>query len=171
MVSPDLQEKINRSITRLQRFCPPEGLYVAFSGGKDSIVIKQLCIEAGVKFDAHYRVTSVDPPELVRYIKEYHPDVSREVPRYPDGKPITMWNLMERHKTPPTRLIRYCCAELKETGGEGRIIVTGVRWAESSNRKRNQGEVTILTNNRKKEIQKYVETGNFQLTPKGGWFY
>ena len=36
---------------------------------------------------------------------------------------------------PPTRLVRYCCAELKETGCANRMIATGVRWAESTKRK------------------------------------
>lgn len=35
----------------------------------------------------------------------------------------------------PTRLKRFCCSVLKEHGGEGRVCVTGVRWAESTKRK------------------------------------
>ena len=84
-------------------------------------------------------MTSVDPPELVRFIRDTYPDVERDVPRDDKGKPITMWNLIPRKLMPPTRLVRYCCEELKETGGEGRMTVTGVRWAESKNREDNQG--------------------------------
>lgn len=40
---------------------------------------------------------------------------------------------------PPTRLVRYCCSVLKEKGGAGRFICTGVRWAESESRKKNRG--------------------------------
>jgi phosphoadenosine phosphosulfate reductase len=40
---------------------------------------------------------------------------------------------------PPTRLVRYCCSVLKEGGGAGRFITTGVRWAESSSRKNSRG--------------------------------
>lgn len=36
---------------------------------------------------------------------------------------------------PPTRIVRYCCSVLKENGGNGRFIATGVRWAESAKRK------------------------------------
>lgn len=150
----ELQEKVKKSIERLKAFEPPEGYYLAFSGGKDSVVCKALLDMAGVKYDATYRVTSVDPPELVRFIKEQHPDVKREVPRYKDtvrdtklrGKPITMWNLIPKEKYPPSRISRYCCRNLKETGGDGRITVTGVRWAESVNRKRNQGLVNVRFN-------------------------
>lgn len=146
-----LSDKVKRSIERLRLYEPEEGYYLAFSGGKDSVTTKALMDMAGVKYDATYRVTTVDPPELVRFIKEQHPDVKREVPRYSEtyrnkklaGKPITMWNLIPEKMIPPTRIERYCCEKLKEDGGEGRLTVTGVRWAESSNRKKNQGAVVI----------------------------
>ena len=111
---------------------------------------------SGCKYDATYRVTTVDPPELVRFIKNVHPDVIREVPRYSEtyinkklaGKPITMWNLIPEKLMPPTRKGRYCCEKLKESGGDGRMTVTGVRWAESVNRAKNQGAVVIQGRNR-----------------------
>lgn len=140
----ELGEKVKASIERLKAFCPPEGFYLAFSGGKDSVVCKALLDMAGCKYDATYRITSVDPPELVRFIKEKHPDVKREYPRYSDGSVITMWNLIPRKLMPPTRIARYCCSYLKESGGDGRVTVTGVRWAESVNRKKKQGLVTIM---------------------------
>lgn len=119
------------------------GYYLAFSGGKDSVVCKTLLDMSGVKYDAHYRVTSVDPPELVRFIKEKHPDVQMEIPHDANGRPITMWSLIPQNRTPPTQLMRYCCRFLKEDGGDGRATVTGVRWAESTNRRKNQGRVTL----------------------------
>lgn len=149
----------------------PEGLYVAFSGGKDSQCIYHLCQMAGVKFDAHYALTTVDPPELVRFIKEHYPDAweNRHIRRRDDGTPYTMWNLIPEKLMPPTRVVRYCCEVLKEAGGEGRVTVTGVRWAESVNRKQNQGLVTI-TNAGKKDMQQMEDIGaNFTGTPRGGW--
>lgn len=132
-------DKVQVAIKRLQLFEPPDGYYVAFSGGKDSCVIKTLADMAGVKYDAHYNHTSVDPPELIYFIRENHPDVKIEYPRYPDGIRVTMWNLIPKKKMPPTRLVRYCCRYLKESGGEGRFTVTGVRWAESSKRRSRSG--------------------------------
>lgn len=132
-------DKVQVAIKRLQLFEPPDGYYVAFSGGKDSCVIKTLADMAGVKYDAHYNHTSVDPPELIYFIRENHPDVKIEYPRYPDGTRVTMWNLIPKKKMPPTRLVRYCCQYLKESGGEGRFTVTGVRWAESSKRRSRSG--------------------------------
>ena len=130
-----VRTKVENAIKRLQSFEPPEGYYVAFSGGKDSQCIYHLCQMAGVKFDAHYSVTSVDPPELVQFIKHQYPEVIFDFPRYADGGRITMWNLIPKKGMPPTRMVRYCCEELKESNGEGRVVVTGVRWAESARRK------------------------------------
>lgn len=148
-------DKVELAIQRLKSFEPPEGYYLAFSGGKDSQCIYHLCKMGGVKFDAHYAVTSVDPPELVRFIKEKYPDVKREIPHDADGKPITMWNLIASHTLPPTRKVRYCCAALKEPGGKERIVVTGVRWAESSNRKNTHGVVGFR--GKQKGTQKMAE--------------
>lgn len=63
-------DKVETAIKRLQTFEPPEGYYLAFSGGKDSVVIKALADMAGVKYDAYYNNTSVDPPELIYFIRE-----------------------------------------------------------------------------------------------------
>lgn len=163
----ELQEKERKAIERLKAFEPPEGYYLAFSGGKDSVVCKALLDAAGVKYDATYRVTSVDPPELVRFIKEKHADVKREVPRDKDGKVITMWNLIPRKLMPPTRTMRYCCEHLKESGGDGRMTVTGVRWAESANRKANQGIVTIPDRNAYKNAI-FSQNSDFTQTNSGG---
>ena len=161
------KDKVQVSIERLQTFEPPEGYFLAFSGGKDSVVIKALADMAGVKYDAHYMHTSVEPPEAIRFTREYHPDVSIDFPRDKDGNRITMWNLIPKKSYPPTRIVRYCCEALKEQHSIGRMTVTGVRWAESSNRRRNQGEVTIMSP--KKDIkEELVDSGNFTQTPRGG---
>jgi phosphoadenosine phosphosulfate reductase len=168
----ELGKKVEKSIDRLKTFQKDDGYYLAFSGGKDSVVCKALCDMANVKYDAHYRVSSVDPPDLVRFIRDQHPDVLRDVPRYGtrrgpewEGKPITMWNLIPWKMMPPTRLVRYCCEFLKESGGDGRMTVTGVRWDESRNRKENQGEVTIMGKTAGRELG---DDPNFQSTVRGG---
>lgn len=161
------KDKVQVAIDRLKTFEPPEGYYLAFSGGKDSVVIKALADMAGVKYDAHYNLTSVDPPELVHFIKDEHPDVTIERPKDKDGNHVTMWNLIARKTLPPTRVVRYCCDHLKEVGGHGRLVVTGVRWAESPSRRNNQGEITIMRPN-KKTMEEMVDSGNFYQNKKGG---
>lgn len=111
-------------------------LWVCFSGSKDSICLYGVAKKAAEKMgisvldftELHYNVTGIDPPELVQFIKTKFPFVHRDL--YKES----MWQLIERKKMPPTRLVRYCCAELKEKGGEGRFCATGVRWAESTHR-------------------------------------
>ena len=99
-----------------------------FSGGKDSQCIYHLAKMAGVKFDAHYNVTTVDPPELMQFIKKNYPDVIWELPE------LTMWELIVKEGIPPMRNKRYCCRILKERGGNNRIVLTGVRACESPKR-------------------------------------
>lgn len=140
------KDKVQVSIDRIKTFEPPEGYFLAFSGGKDSVCIKALADMAGVKYDAHYNVTTVDPPELVQFIKENHPDVIFDKQYWKEdgqfhkaGDPITMWNLIPEKLMPPTRVVRYCCDYLKEQSGHGRFVMTGVRWAESAKRSHRGG--------------------------------
>lgn len=170
--------KVDIAIQRLKAFEPEEGYWLAFSGGKDSVVIKRLAEMAGVKHENHYSVTSVDPPELVRFIKTM-PDVSFDIPHDKDGKPITMWNLIVKKRMPPTRVQRYCCEKLKESKGNGRIVVTGVRWAESKNRSKNRhlidigGKGGIIYNDDNSESKRMVEqcyrTSKTLLNPVIDW--
>lgn len=122
------QQKIERAIRILQEHEPEEGYYLAFSGGKDSIVIYDLVVKSGVKFQAYYNVTTVDPPELLRFIKKYYPNVIWEKPKK------NMLQLIEMFGTLPTRRFRYCCQYLKEVGGVGRLVVDGIRRQESTSR-------------------------------------
>lgn len=150
-------DKVQIAIDRLKSFAPRNGepYWLAFSGGKDSQCIYELAKMAGVPFEAHYSVTSVDPPEVIRFMKKYYPDVIFDHhryyghPRYKDGTAKTMWTIISDHTIPPTRQARYCCAELKETSGKGRVVITGVRWAESAKRKERHGVAEIRTTSKK----------------------
>ena len=123
-------DKIKVAVDVLKKYEPEEGYYVAFSGGKDSLCIYWLTKIAQVKCDYHYNFTTVDPPELVKFVRSFE-DVKIEHP----GVDKTMWNLIVTKKFPPTQLKRYCCKELKEGGGKDRIKIVGVRSEESSKRK------------------------------------
>ena len=165
------RDKVEKAILRLQTYEPPEGYYLCFSGGKDSCVIKALADMAGVKYDAHYSVSSVDPPELVRFIKDVHPDVEFTYPRDRDGNIVTMWNLIPKKTMPPTRIVRYCCQALKEQHGKGRLKITGVRWDESVRRKKSHGEVTFADKKAHKVIETELSDSDFMSTPQGGWCF
>lgn len=148
-----------QAIDILQTFAGSEPYQLGYSGGKDSDVILHLAKKSGVPFVAVHNLTTVDAPETVRYVKSKK-GVIIEYPKK------SMWQLIVAHKTPPTRLFRYCCAELKEKSGAGKKVVTGVRKAESMKRKENQGIVTFTKPN--KEIKNSVDNENFLLTAAGG---
>lgn len=105
-------------------------LCVRFSGGKDSIVLKRLCELAEVPHEVRFSRTSVDPPELLQFIKKYHKDVIVDPAR------ISMFNLIIKKGFPPTRVCRYCCSEFKERShcSKDDATTTGIRAAESKKR-------------------------------------
>ena len=162
------RDKVAEAIQRLKSFEPEDGYYVAFGGGKDSIVVLDLVKRSGVKYDAHYTITSVDPPELIRYIRKHHPDVAMDFPRDKNGKVVTMWNLIPKHTIPPTRQARYCCAEIKEVNGKGRVTVTGVRWDESIRRKKLHGVANINTSSKKIIEDALATNPSAKLNDRGG---
>ena len=133
-------------------------LVITDSGGKDSSVCKELALRAGIPFEVMHNHTTADAPETVRFVRQ-------EAKRFEDlgikytinmptykGKRTSMWGLIPQKLMPPTRLVRYCCSVLKETGGAGRFIATGVRWAESKSRKNNRGIYEKLSNNVKNRV-------------------
>ena len=136
--SGSLQDRVDRAILLLQTNEPPEGYYLAFSGGKDSGAAKRICEMAGVRFNAVYNQTTIDPPELVRFIKTHHADVAWSLPKHGN----MMVRVALKSAAPPTRMMRWCCEEYKEHGGQGRTKVMGVRASESPKRKRLWREIT-----------------------------
>lgn len=120
-------------------------LVICISGGKDSGVITELAVRSGIPCEFQHSHTTADAPETVRFVwsefkrleeKGYKCTVNMPVYK---GQRVSMWSLIPQKLMPPTRLMRYCCSILKETGGQGRFICTGVRWAESSSRKNSRG--------------------------------
>ena len=133
-------------------------LVVTYSGGKDSAVLLELFKRSGVPFEVQHSHTTADAPETVRFVREQFQKLEGggitckvDYPTY-QGKPISMWSLIPIQKMPPTRLARYCCKVLKEHGGDGRYIATGVRWAESRNRENSRGIHEALAKSRDRSI-------------------
>ena len=161
-------KKVQLSIERLKSFEPnDEPYYLCYSGGKDSDVIRILAELSGVKYELHHNLTSVDAPETINYIKTV-PNVIIDIPHDKNGNRVSMWSLIEKKGLPPTRLVRYCCSELKESGGKGRMKITGVRAAESVRRAQNAGLIKII--GKPVTVQRKAEEyqSDFEFSSSGG---
>lgn len=139
-----LQDKIVYSVNLIKKagklalaYDPVNGYYNTFSGGKDSQVLYHLMQIAGVKHATHMNLTSVDPPEVIRFVRTEYPDVELIKPK------DSIFNLAVRRKFLPTMIARWCCAEYKENSGAGKVTTIGIRHAESVRRsKRNEVEIS-----------------------------
>lgn len=131
-----LTEKIEMAIDLIRCFekqalaLSDDGYYVCFSGGKDSIVMERLFAMSGVKYKSYYNNTTIDPPELVQFIKREYPHTIWNNP-----KKHLLTELVNRAGGAPTRRVRWCCEVYKEQGGAGTFRAIGVRAAESARRK------------------------------------
>jgi len=124
-----LDELVSDAIALLKEFEPDGEYYGCFSGGKDSVVIKELARVAGVRVAWHYNVTTIDPPELVRFIREHHADVMWERPA------CGPFFRMVVRKGVPTRRSRWCCEHYKERSTPpNSVMIIGVRGEESPRR-------------------------------------
>ena len=115
-------------------------LVCTYSGGKDSDVMLELFKRSGIPFEVHNSHTTADAPQTVQHIRKVFRALKMQGIPYEIGKPTyegkrtSMWELIPQKLMPPTRLVRYCCSVLKETGCKNRYIATGVRWDESNAR-------------------------------------
>lgn len=143
-MTPTLQEKIDYSITLLRKYeklallyDPDDGFYLSFSGGKDSQALYHIAKLAGVKFKAHFALTSIDPPAVIRFVKQHYPDVELIKPKQ------SIYAVALKKKVLPTRIMRWCCEEFKEGHGAAKVKLIGIRHEESRNRaKRKELEVS-----------------------------
>ena len=142
--SPVLQKKMLRSVELIRKaeklsltYDDTDGFFLAFSGGKDSQALYHITRLAGVKFRAHFSPTTVDPPQLIRFIRKNYPDcefgkVSKNI-----------YDMAVEKQILPTMRVRWCCAEYKEMAGAGKVTLIGIRHAESARRaKRNEVEIS-----------------------------
>ena len=162
MRKDDDLEKLQRAIDRvklayesLQFREPGEKLFVSYSGGKDSECIAEICIMAvgGEGIEINYNATGIDPPEVVKHIRARFARWEAQGIECHFNKPEANMHDLIVKKGPPTRIRRYCCEKLKEGAGAGRVVITGVRWAESPRRASIHDVVTIMHKNKEKRAK------------------
>lgn len=159
-----MPDKLDKAIERLKLAAQMRETYyqkpliVTTSGGKDSDVCLALAKIAGINYEVEHNHTTADAPETVYHVRDTFRRLEQDGVRctinWPTykGKPVTMWSLISQNNLPPTRVVRYCCSVLKEGGGTGRMITTGVRWAESIKRKNSRGIYETMTRDIKKKV-------------------
>ena len=146
-MNTSLEHKIDYSLNLIRRAestalkYRPEGFFVAFSGGKDSQVLLKLTELSGVKFTAEHRLTTIDAPENVLFIKRHYPNVRIVRP------PLSFYRLCLKYRMLPTSRMTFCCHDQKEKVNAHSVTLTGVRRAESSRRASRQ-EVYLQTRRR-----------------------
>lgn len=130
---------IENTLRFLRDNCPPEGYLIAFSGGKDSLAVLECCKEAKVPYRYYMKITTVDPPELTKYVKLEHRKCTRLRP--PEG--VSLYEKLAT-KGFPTRTKRWCCSLFKEAEHpieRGQHLLLGMRASESNDRANNWGLV------------------------------
>nr|DAR24198.1 MAG TPA: phosphoadenosine-phosphosulfate reductase [Caudoviricetes sp.] len=142
--SARLRKKMLHSVELLQKaeklalsYDAEQGYYLAFSGGKDSQALYHMAQLAGVKFQGHMNLTSVDPPEVIRFVKQNYPEVELIKPKK------SIFQIAIERQILPTMRVRWCCEEYKEMAGAGKVTLIGIRKSESARRaKRNEVEIS-----------------------------
>ena len=128
---------ILKAVPLALRYDPDKGFFVGFSGGKDSQALYHMMQLCDVPMHAYFSPTSIDPAENIRFIRKNYPEVEfTKIDK-------SIFDVLREMKVLPSMRIRWCCAYFKEKGGEGKVVCTGVRKAESVRRsKRNEIEVS-----------------------------
>lgn len=158
--SVDLIRKSEKMALRLD---PENGFYNTFSGGKDSQCLYHLVKMAGVKAKTHMNLTSVDPPEVIRFVKTQYPDVELIKPK------MSIYDMAKRKHLLPTRRFRWCCAEFKEMSGAGKVALIGIRREESARRAK-RGEISTNIKGKRTEetFDQWSEHEEKMVTCVGG---
>jgi len=161
------ETKTEETIEFIRKYEPPEGYFLGFSGGKDSVVLYDLTLKAGVKFEAYYSATGIDPPELIKFIRDNYPDVKWKKPKRSFFSQIQYYGF-------PTKFARWCCDFLKKDPVKNIPLkhrLMGIRAEESYKRARRENPekrpdgkwiYKPLFNWLEWEIWDYIESNNLK---------
>ncbi len=163
---PDFQKKLKHSVELLQKaeklalkYDSEDGFYLAFSCGKDSQAMFHVAKMAGVKFKAHMNFTSIDPPQVIIFKRRQYPSVVEHPPR------ASIFDLAVEKGILPSRRIRWCCAELKESAGAGKVTLIGIRRDESTRRAKRH-EVEVINKKFSGNLDQFAQWQQEQITKK-----
>lgn len=117
-------DKAKAAIKMINAFASHHNYMIAYSGGKDSVLLAYLAKEANVHVPIVYNNTTIDPPGTISFIRRQGAIVS---------EPKKSFFKLVEEKGFPTMFRRFCCSILKEQFINS-YIMTGVRKSESVKR-------------------------------------
>lgn len=136
----ETEKKMKMALSLIKTACKTHPYKIAFSGGKDSVVIDFLAKEAGFELPKIYNSTTIDPPGTIKFCLDYGCIINR---------PAKSFLQLVEEKGLPTMFRRFCCRFLKEQYVAD-FLIMGIRKAESVKRNKRYCDFEAVINYSKK---------------------
>lgn len=120
----DVEQKVRLAKSLMRSINSVRPYAMAFSGGKDSVIMEWLAKEVGISVPKVYNNTTIDPEGTIAFCEKHGCKIARNDKSFLD--------LVEERGF-PTMFRRFCCKELKEKYIADYLFV-GVRRDESVKR-------------------------------------
>lgn len=122
----EVEDKIEKAKKLIKAITSMHNCALAFSSGKDSVVLEWLTKIAGARVRMVHNVTTIDPEGTIAFALAHKCELNRNK--------LTFLDLVEK-KGFPTMFRRFCCKELKEKYIADYLLL-GVRKDESVKRQK-----------------------------------
>lgn len=120
----ELKDKIEQAKRLIKSVSEMHNTALAYSSGKDSVVLDYLAKEANASVKRFHNVTTIDPPGTISFAQKHGCEIVRSK--------LSFLDLVEK-KGFPTMFRRFCCKELKERYYADYALF-GIRKSESVKR-------------------------------------
>lgn len=101
----ELKDKIEQAKRLIKSVCAMHNTALAYSSGKDSVVLDYLAREVNVQVKRFHNVTTIDPSGTIKFAEKHGCEIVRSE--------LSFLDLVEK-KGFPTMFRRFCCKNLKE---------------------------------------------------------
>lgn len=120
----ELKDKIEQAKKLIKSISEMHNTALAYSSGKDSVVLDYLAKEVNASVVCFHNVTTIDPPGTISFAQNHGCKIVRSK--------LSFLDLVEK-KGFPTMFRRFCCKELKERYFADYVLF-GIRKSESVKR-------------------------------------
>lgn len=120
----ELKDKIKQAKRLIKSVCAMHNTALAYSSGKDSVLLDYLAKEVNASVRRFHNVTTIDPPGTIKFAEKHGCDIVRNE--------LSFLDIVEK-KGFPTMFRRFCCKELKERYYADYALY-GIRKDESTKR-------------------------------------